>query len=112
LATRTGRSAELGGSERIDQARACAECGRALPAGTGFRLGGGWRCLGCALRHGPLLRRSALTALVVGTILVAINQGGALMSGQPAGALVWQIPLTYAVPFCVATWGALSNSRG
>jgi len=58
-----------------------------------------------------MLRRSALTALVVGTALVAINQGAVLLAGQFPPSLTWQIPLTYAVPFCVASWGALSNSR-
>jgi hypothetical protein len=52
-----------------------------------------------------------LTALVVGTILVLINQGGVLMAGQLPASLLWQVPLTYCVPFCVATWGVLSNSR-
>ena len=59
-----------------------------------------------------MLRRSAATALAVGTILVAINQGAVLVEGAFGPRLLWQIPLTYAVPFCVATWGALSNSRG
>jgi hypothetical protein len=76
-----------------------------------FTLGGERRCLGHALRYRPLLRRSTLTSLVVGTLLVAINQGAVLFSGHPPTALLWQIPLTYAVPFCVAIWGALSNSR-
>jgi hypothetical protein len=58
-----------------------------------------------------MLKRSTLTALVVGTILVAINQGGILLSGAWPASLDWQVPLTYVVPFCVATWGALSNSR-
>lgn len=58
-----------------------------------------------------MLRRSVLTALVVGTVLVLINKGDILMSGALPASLAWQIPLTYAVPFCVATWGALSNSR-
>ena len=58
-----------------------------------------------------MLKRSVLTALVVGTILVLINQGGLVLSGALPASLTWQIPLTYAVPFCVATWGALSNSR-
>jgi hypothetical protein len=58
-----------------------------------------------------MLRHSIMTALVVGTILVAINQGGAVLAGQLRPALLWQIPLTYAVPFCVATWGALVNTR-
>lgn len=77
-----------------------------------FRMGGQSLCLACALRFRPMLRRSAMTALVVGTVLVAINQGGAMLSGQLPASLAWQIPLTYLVPFCVASWGALSNSRG
>ncbi len=63
------------------------------------------------MRHRPLLRRSLLTALVVGTILVAINQGTVIAGGKLPPALYWKVPLTYAVPFCVATWGALVNSR-
>lgn len=59
-----------------------------------------------------MLRRSAATALVVGTILVAINQGAVLVEGTFGSKLLWQIPLTYVVPFCVAIWGALSNTRG
>jgi hypothetical protein len=58
-----------------------------------------------------MLRRSFLTALVVGTILTAINQGNILLQGEFPAVLAWKIPLTYCVPFCVATWGALINSR-
>ena len=59
-----------------------------------------------------LLRRSLLTGLVVGTILTAINQGNFIAAGHFPPNLFWKIPLTYCVPFCVATWGALINSRG
>jgi hypothetical protein len=58
-----------------------------------------------------MLRRSLWTSLVVGTILVAINQGNVLAGGDFPGSLAWKIPLTYLVPFCVASWGALINSR-
>jgi hypothetical protein len=58
-----------------------------------------------------MLRRSLLTALVVGSILVAINQGNVLLGGRFPASLYWKIPLTFAVPFCVATWGGLVNSR-
>ena len=68
-------------------------------------------CLRCALEHPPMLRRSILTAFVVGTMLTAINQGTTLASGNVSWSLAWKVPLTYCVPFCVATWGALSNSR-
>ena len=76
-----------------------------------FRLGERPLCLFCAFRYGPMLRRSFYTALVVGTILTAINQGTVIASGDLPGSLAWKIPLTYCVPFCVATWGALINSR-
>jgi hypothetical protein len=69
------------------------------------------RCLRCTLRHGPLLRRSLATAAVVGTILVAINQGNVILRGHFPAELFWKLPLTYCVPFCVATWGALINTR-
>ena len=97
--------------ERWAGSDTCASCGRRLGGRSGFTLGGAVRCFRCALRYGPMLRRSAATAFVVGTILVAINQGALLASGTFEARLLWQIPLTYAVPFCVASWGALSNSR-
>ena len=74
-------------------------------------LGGAALCVRHALGYRPMLRRSLLTALVVGTLLVAINQGNVLLDGRFPAALWWKVPLTYAVPFCVATWGALINSR-
>ena len=68
-------------------------------------------CLGCAIRHRPLLRRCLIASLVVGTLLTILNQGDTLVSGQWQNALYWKIPLTYCVPFCVAAYGALANSR-
>ena len=69
------------------------------------------KCLWCSLRHPAMLRRSLMASLVVGTILTLLNQGDLLFAGSWDGALYWKIPLTYGVPFCVATWGALTNSR-
>jgi len=69
------------------------------------------RCGRCALRHLPLLKRSLGIAAVVGTVLLAINQGDVLLSSRWPPALLWKVPLTYLVPFLVATWGALLNSR-
>ena len=89
----------------------CQRCGRALAPGAGFTLGGTRRCLRCTLRQWSLLRRSALIALMVGTFLVAVNQGPELLAGNAPAALLWKVPLTYLAPFCVATWGALSNGR-
>ena len=89
----------------------CASCGRSLARGGTYDLGGERYCLRCAARHRPLLWRSVRTALVVGTILVAINQGTVLAAGEFPAALLWKIPLTYLVPFCVASWGALGAAR-
>jgi hypothetical protein len=69
------------------------------------------RCLACALQHRPTLGRSALIALLIGTVLTAINQGDVLLRGEWSTALAWKLPLTYAVPFFVATWGALGGAR-
>lgn len=58
-----------------------------------------------------MLRRSLVIALIVGTILTAINQGNVILSGDFPAALFWKIPLTYCVPFGVATTGAILNAR-
>jgi len=65
-----------------------------------------WRhVLGLCVSDG-IPRRSALTAAVVGTILNLINQGDALWAG--AHLNISKLLLTYCVPFCVATFGAVS----
>ena len=51
-------------------------------------------------------RRSFAVALIVGTILNLINQGDVLLSG--AHLDLTKIVLTFAVPYCVATYGAVS----
>ena len=51
-------------------------------------------------------KRSFWVAVVVGTILNIINQGDYMMLGDPVN--VFKIVLTYTVPFCVATYGAVT----
>ena len=104
----------------------CARCGRSIRQGRGFAFkvaaepnkgdsekqpGQISKCVLCALRHWAMLRRSLTVAVVVGTILTFLNQGDIIFAGDWKAALYWKIPLTYCVPFCVATYGALSNSR-
>jgi hypothetical protein len=48
--------------------------------------------------------RYFVVALIVGTILNLINQGDALFEGGHVN--ITKIILTYAVPYCVATYGA------
>lgn len=104
----------------------CDRCGKPLREGWGFAfkpkpaIGGRVadtvvaevsKCATCAIRHAPMLRRSFTVALVVGTILALLNHGDTILAGNWQSALYWKIPLTYCVPFCVATYGALTNSR-
>jgi hypothetical protein len=51
-------------------------------------------------------KRSFFLALIVGTVLNLINQGEILF-GEGRLNLI-KILLTYAVPYCVATYGAVS----
>ena len=53
------------------------------------------------------LRRTATTALIVGTVLFAINKLNVVAAG-PATAFVWlKVGLTYLVPFTVSNVGIL-----
>jgi hypothetical protein len=59
----------------------------------------------CAVSDG-VPRRSLYVALIVGTILNLINQGDVLWG---AAAISWtKLVLTYAVPYIVSTYGAVS----
>ena len=53
--------------------RACANCNSTLRQGKSFALktSGGeiTKCLFCALRHWPMLRRSLIVAAIMGTII-------------------------------------------
>lgn len=56
-----------------------------------------------------IIRRSAIIAIVVGTILNLINQGDSFMDTGTVDAL--KCILTYLVPYCVATYGAVTALR-
>ncbi len=95
-------------------APSCSRCGRPLTR-TRYEVrataGTVLRCLRCTLLYRPLVARSAVIALVVGTLLTAINQGNLIVQGDFPIALAWKVPLTFAVPYCVATLGAVLNAR-
>jgi hypothetical protein len=55
-------------------------------------------------------KRSLGVALIVGTVLNLINQGDAMFG--VAELNVTKVMLTYAVPYCVATYGAVSYRIG
>ena len=54
-------------------------------------------------------KKSLMTALVVGTILTTINHGDVILKGESIN--FFKILLTYCVPFCVTTWGAIHGKR-
>jgi hypothetical protein len=69
------------------------------------------KCFRCALFDRRLLLRSARVSLLVGTLLILINQGDQILGGSFGPVMLWKIPLTYAVPFGVVTYGSLANAR-
>ncbi|MBT3307803.1 MAG: nitrate/nitrite transporter NrtS [Rhodospirillaceae bacterium] len=54
-------------------------------------------------------KKAFLTALVVGTVLTAINHGDVILAGGAPPLL--KVVLTYCVPYCVTTWGAIMGKR-
>ena len=121
-----GQAVEAEAESLVADVMGCSRCGRKLrqgwsfafrvvPASSGARVlaqvGETVKCIQCAVRHLPMIRRSLIVAVVVGTILTLLNQGDNIFTGNWRNDLYWKIPLTYCVPFCVATFGALTNSR-
>jgi hypothetical protein len=58
---------------------------------------------------GASARRSLGVAVVIGTILNAINQGPELLAGH--APVWWKLLLTYFVPFAVASYGSWAAYR-
>ncbi|MHA1538055.1 MAG: nitrate/nitrite transporter NrtS [Alphaproteobacteria bacterium] len=60
-------------------------------------------------RQPAVVRRALMVALVVGTALTLINQGDRLIAGLAPGWI--KMALTYLVPYCVSTHGAVTAMR-
>jgi len=54
---------------------------------------------------------SLKVSLIVGTLLVLINHGAAVFDSSVTTENVWQIALTYLVPFCVSTYSSVKVLR-
>ena len=59
--------------------------------------------------HPATVARARLTALIVGTVLVAINHGPAILAGAFTRERVFQILLTYMVPYTVSTVSSVAT---
>lgn len=57
----------------------------------------------------PVVRRAFLSALIVGSVLIVINHGDALLSGQIDGIRLFRICLTVIVPYIVSTVSSVST---
>ncbi len=55
--------------------------------------------------------RALRVAVIVGTILAAINQGDLLLSGNLAPGIIGKIVLTYCVPYAVSTYASVAAIR-
>ena len=73
-----------------------------------------WRTPRGALRlafRRSTTRRTTKIALVVGTVLSLINQGGVIFGGR-ASATTWiRVAANYVVPFCVSSFGFLTATK-
>ena len=61
------------------------------------------------LRGPGVLRRALRTSLLVGTLLVLINHGPTVWQGQLPP--LWQMLLTYWVPWGVSAWSSVAAIR-
>lgn len=58
-----------------------------------------------------VVRRATLVALIVGSILVIINHGDAIVRGDLSAGRLLRIVLTVSVPYCVSTYSSVSALR-
>ena len=54
-------------------------------------------------------RNALITACVAGTILTTINHGDLILKGDFPP--LTKVALTYRIPFCVTTWGAVLGKK-
>jgi hypothetical protein len=58
-----------------------------------------------------VVRRALKYGLIVGTILIGINHGDALLLGEITATRVLRMALTVLVPYCVSTLSSIEALR-
>ena len=58
-----------------------------------------------------VVRRALAFAVVVGSVLIAINHGDALLAGDIDGTRWFKMGLTLLVPYVVSTWSSVLAVR-
>jgi hypothetical protein len=61
--------------------------------------------------HPATVRRAFITALIVGSVLIVINHGPAILAGQLTRQEIVQMCLTVLVPYAVSTVSSVSTRR-
>ena len=61
--------------------------------------------------HPATVRRALITAVIVGIVLIAINHGAAIVSGEVTRGRILQMCLTVLVPYIVSTVSSVSTRR-
>lgn len=54
-----------------------------------------------------VIRRSSRVALLVGTVLVLINHGDALITARLTTIDIVKIIMTYCIPYCISTYASV-----
>jgi len=73
-----------------------------------------WQAVGNWLRlaaHPATVRRALMTVAIVGSVLIAINHGDAILRGEINRVRVAKMLLTLAVPYIVSTVSSVSTRR-
>jgi hypothetical protein len=95
-----------------DRAQRCPVCGRAARYGfVGANGARDFRCTRHAIWYPQVRDRAVRVAVVVGTMLFAINQLDVVITGQLSTLVAGKIALTFAVPYSVSTYSALEVNR-
>ena len=70
-----------------------------------------WREALAVVRYRPHLLKTIRVALIVGTIIFAINQLDVVLRHKATLATYLKCAVTYLVPFCVSNYGILVATR-
>ena len=58
-----------------------------------------------------IVRRAVRVAAVVGSVLIVINHGDAILRGDLSLARLFRMALTVLVPYCVSTYSSVQALR-
>ena len=70
-----------------------------------------WREALAVVRYRPHLLKTIRIALIVGTVIFAINQLDVVLRHKATLATYLKCAVTYLVPFCVSNYGILVATR-